>query len=70
MTDGGLTFKRDVINTNTRNGEHHIVEALSCGYCHSTTWKVVYYKGLAHAFLYCTRCRTTFVNEIGGNNDH
>jgi len=60
---GGLTLKRDVIQTNTRNGAHLIVEAVSCAHCHATTFKIFYVKGLPQALLYCTRCRVSYVDE-------
>jgi len=69
MADGNLDFKRDVIQTNTRTGEHLIVEALCCAHCHATTFKIYYVKGLPQALLYCTRCRVSYLNHEGGNND-
>ena len=63
MSNGGLTLKRDVLQTNTRHGDHLIVEALGCSHCEGTTFKIYYVKGIPEALLYCTRCRVSYCDE-------
>jgi len=67
MSDGTMTFKRDVIYTATRGGSSLIVEFLVCGHCEARL-QVIYEmdkegKLKDHAHTYCPRCRVTYCDN-------